>query len=202
MKNSETAADTSASRMWERLRQIISQDRYKWELIACLAVGILFGCVTQSVYGNRRDWVGLTERYCIGLKQPFWYVAPITVGFLVAIAICSSFRTARYLVFPLAAFRGMGFGALICGAMQLAQLRELCFSALVLLPYCVCNCVIAVYAGEYALGFRPSFNGWNEGLSNKLIWHGIKMFVFYMAAALLSCAVFAVSCCYFGRYLI
>ena len=184
------------------VKELISQDRHRIELSVCLTVGILFGCVTQSVYGNGSVWYGLTEAYCSGWVPAFLSVAPVTLAFPVLLFVCAPFEGTRLLIYPSAAVRSMGLGSLICGAVQSGSLRELCFGTLVLLPYATVSCVVAVYAGEYALGFRTSMTGWNDGLTDRLCLHAIKMLLFYFVLSALSCAVFALSCVLFGRYLI
>lgn len=180
---------------------MILRDRYKVELAVCLSVGILFGCVTQSVYGGNGDWQGLTEAYCAGFWPALLAVAPVTIGLIAALFAAAPFEFVRLLIYPASAVRGMGLGALICGAVQRGSLRELCFASLVLLPYAVASCVTTVYAGEYALGWRESFTGENEGMTRSLLLHTLKMLCFYLALAALTCVVFAVSCVAFGTYL-
>lgn len=202
MENNKAVSETVFSQIRERITRIVSSDRYKYVLMACLWVGILLGCVTRSVYGGAEDWRGLVEGYCKNSFTAFICVAPVTLGFLVFLFALAPFYYSRLLIYPLSAIRGMGFGALICGAVQRGGLMELCFASLVLLPFCAANCVIAVYAGEYALGFRPSRNGWNEGLSKKLNMHAVKMMTFYLVIAGMTCGVFAASCFLFGQFLI
>ncbi len=202
MENNKAVSETVFSQIRERITRIVSSDRYKYALMTCLWVGILLGCVTRSVYGGAEDWRGLVEGYCKNSFTAFICVAPVTLGFLVFLFALAPFYYSRLLIYPLSAIRGMGFGALICGAVQRGGLMELCFASLVLLPFCAANCVIAVYAGEYALGFRPSRNGWNEGLSKKLNMHAVKMMTFYLVIAGMTCGVFAASCFLFGQFLI
>lgn len=204
MENTGTihAPDKSIACVMKKLSELISSDKYKYEIIACLTVGILFGCITQSLYGSSGEWKGILEKYCSGFMQPLLSVIPVTLGFLAAIFVCAPFQTARLLIYPGAAVRGMGIGALLCGAMQCGSLREMCFTALALLPYAVANCVIAVYAGEYALGLSEAFSGENEGMTKRLVFHTFKMGFFYLFLAALSCLVFAGTCRLFGLYLI
>lgn len=202
MENNKAVSDTVFSKIRVIISGVVSNDRYKYALIACLWAGIVFGCVTRSVYGSAADWRGLVEGYCKNPFTAFICVAPVTMGFLTVLFALAPFYYSRLLIYPLSAIRGMGFGALICGAVQLGGLMELCFASLVLLPFCAVNCVIAVYAGEYALGFRPSRNGWNEGLSKKLNMHAVKMMTFYLVIAGMTCGVFAALCFLFGQLLI
>ncbi len=202
MDNHQAVSNHAFTAAWNQMTRLVRQDKYQFALIACLAVGILFGSLTQALYGSPADWQNSVEGYCRGFRPALMSVAPVTVGYVTAMFACAAFLYSRTIIYPLSAVRGMGFGALICGAMQCGSLRELCFAALVLLPYCVANCVIAVYAGEYALGFRPSFNGWNEGMSDRLALHACKMLALYLTMSALSCVVFAFSCCLFGQYLI
>lgn len=180
----------------------LHMERHKIEMILSLSAGIVFGCVTQAIYGSREEWNGIAEAYCAGVGKAFAAIAPVSVGFIVLLFLFAQSELSRMLIAPAAALRGMGIGALLCGTLQAASLRELCFASLVLLPYGVTSCVIAVYAGEYALGFRESISGWNEGLSDKLVIHAIKMTTFYLLLSACSCAVFAVSCHWFGKALI
>ena len=186
----------------QKLCGVISRDRYKFELIFCLAEGILFGCVTQTVYGKNQEWCGVVESYCAGFWQALQAVAPVTLVFLAALFAAAPFEYLRLLIYPAVAVRSMGLGALIGGPLQCGNLREMCFASLVILPYAAANCTICVYAGEYALGLRTAFNGENEGMRNNLILHALKMLLFYLMLAALSCAVFAASCMLFGVYFI
>ncbi len=186
----------------KRLAELKASDKYRYELIACLTVGILFGCVTQSIYGNKGEWNGILERYCSGFMPPLLAVFPVTFGFWAYLFVCAPFYFSRLLIYPGTAIRGMGFGALICGAMQCGSLREMCFAFLALLPYAVVNCVMAVYAGEYALGMRDAFSDENEGMTKHLIIHTVKMAAFYLALFVLSCVMFAGTCRMFGLFLI
>lgn len=185
-----------------RIAEMASIDRHKFELTVCLSVGIIFGCITQALYGSKSEWAGLPEGYCTGFLSAFLAVAPVTLGYTAGIFACAPFSIARMLIYPGAAIRGMGLGALFCGAMQCGSLREMCFDAIVMLPYAAANCVLAVYAGEYALGLKESFTSENEGLTGSLVLHTIKMLSFYLAVAALSCVAFAASCLLFGKYLI
>ena len=134
--------------------------------------------------------------------QPLLSVGPVTLGFLATIFVCAPFRYSRLLIYPGTAVRGMGIGALLCGAMQCGNLREMCFAVLALLPYATVNCLIAVYAGEYALGMGEAFSGENGGMTKCLLLHTFKMVAFYLALSALSCVVFAETCRLFGLYLI
>ena len=196
-----TLGDETLYHVYKTIAGIISRDRYKFEMIVCLATGILFGCVTQTVYGNRGEWSGAVEWYCSGLFPALRAIAPVTLGFVAVIFAAAPFEYFRLLILPASAIRAMGLGALLCGAMQCGSLRELCFASLALLPYAAANCVIAVYAGEYALGLKASFSRENEGLTKRLILHTVKMLSFFLLLAALSCVVFAVTCLLFGTYL-
>ena len=196
-----TLGDETLYHVYKTIAGIISRDRYKFEMIVCLATGILFGCVTQTVYGNRGEWSGAVEWYCSGLFPALRAIAPVTLGFVAVIFAAAPFEYFRLLILPASAIRAMGLGALLCGAMQCGSLRELCFASLALLPYAAANCVIAVYAGEYVLGLKESFSRDNEGLTKRLILHTVKMLSFYLLLAALSCVVFAATCLLFGAYL-
>lgn len=204
MENDEmnTYADETLYRIYIKLSGVISRDRYQFELILCLTLGILFGCVTQSVYGGSSDWKGVLAGYCAGFLPSLRAVFPVTLGFVAAVFAVAPFAYVRLLIYPLSAVRAMGLGALCCGALQCGSLREVSFASIVLLPYAAVNCLIAVYAGEYALGLRESFTGENQGLTRSLIVHTLKMLSCYLALAALSCVVFALSCLLFGIYLI
>ena len=181
---------------------ILSCDRYRWEILACLSAGVFLGCITQAVYGGRSEWSGVIEKYCAGFLPAFITVAPVTLGFAATVFLCGTMEYLRLLIYPASAFRGMGLGALVCGALQSGGLRELSFAALLLLPYAAASCVLTVYSGEYALGLKGTFTSENAGLTRNLMLHLLKMMSFYLAVAAIICAVFAVSCVYFGQYLI
>ncbi|MBQ9901665.1 MAG: hypothetical protein IJM51_04675 [Clostridia bacterium] len=189
-------------RLLKRVAEINKYDRYQYEIIACLTLGILFGCVTQSLYGHGNDWQGTLEGYCAGFIPPMKAVTPVTLGFLAAIFLCAPFRFARLIIYPGTVFRGMGFGALICGALQRGSLREMAFAALALLPYTAANCVFTVYAGEFALGLSEAFTSENRGMTGNLLLHTAKMTSFYLAISAASCFIFAGTCRFFGLYLI
>ena len=204
MENTGNALEKTIiiGRVKKKMAEFILSEKYKYELMACLAAGILFGCVTQSLYGSSGEWRGILEKYCSGFLQPFFSVAPVTLGFLAAVFACAPFRFLRLLIYPGSAVRGMGMGALLCGAMQCGSLREMCFAALALLPYSAANCVIALYAGEYALGWIEAFSDENGGMTRRLLIHTVKMTALYLSLSALSCVVFAETCRLFGLHLI
>ena len=197
-ENDPQAEESGLSALLTQLMQL-TREKYKIGLLACLLLGITLGSLTQAVYGSA--WNGLTDAYCAGWRTALQCIAPVTLGFVGAMLLCAPFRFTRLLIAPAACVRGMGLGALICGVTQMGTLRELCFAALVLLPYAVTNAALAVYAGEYALGLRGAFTQRNAGLTGRLALHTAKMTVFYLMIAALSCGVFALSCLGFGRYL-
>lgn len=204
MENAEknSFVDKMLYSVYKKITEIISQDRYKFELVVCLMVGILFGCVTQSIYGGCSDWRNALDGYCSGFLPALRAIVPVTLGFIAALFAAAPFEYVRLLIYPAAAIRAMGLGALLCGAVQCGSLRELCFATLVILPYAAANCVIAAYAGEYALGLKESFNRENQGMTKRLILHTLKMLSYYLVLAALSCAVFAATCRLFGTRLI
>ena len=81
MENDEmnTYADETLYRIYIKLSGVISRDRYQFELILCLTLGILFGCVTQSVYGGSSDWKGVLAGYCAGFLPSLRAVFPVTL---------------------------------------------------------------------------------------------------------------------------
>ena len=186
---------------YKKIYRCILRDRYKFRMLICLTVGILLGCITQSVYGESHSWQDVLECYCYDFFTPLCAVFPVTLGFVAVLFVAASASYIRLVIYPLSAVRAMGIGALLCGALQCGSLRELCFATLVLLPYSAINCVITVYAGEYALGLKESFTCENEALTRSLIIHSFKMLLFYLAIAATSCVLFAGSCVFFGAYL-
>ena len=203
MENSVISASRNKLKsVWEKTAETVRSDKHKYEMIACLTAGILFGCVTRAIYGNGGDWNGVLAGYCSGFAKALLSVTPATVIFLACVFFCAPFRITRLLIYPGIVFRGMGFGALICGAVQCGSLRELCFSALALQPFAAASCVIAVYAGEYALGLNEAFSGENKGMTRSLLLHCAKMGAFYLLLSVLSCVIFAGTCRLFGLYLI
>ena len=181
---------------------VFSCDGYKLKMVLCLFAGILIGCVTQAVYGREGDWTQLVVQYCNGFVPAFIAVAPMAIGLAAVMFICAPFAYLRGLIYPASVFRAMGLGALICGAVQYGSLRELCFAALILLPYSAADCVITTFAGEYTLGFKGAFTRENQGLTKGLVIHTLKMFLLYLSLDGLNCAMFAAACMYFGRHLI
>lgn len=186
----------------KKYSHVIARDKHKFEMLACISFGIISGCVTQAIYGVNNEWSGLVDKYCGGFWCAFAAIAPVTLGFAAAIFICTPFKYLRLLIYPASVFRGMGLGALICGAIQSGSLREMCFAALALLPYSAASCVITVYAGDYALGLKESFTDENRGLTNSLLMHALKMLLLYLLIYAVVCTVFAATCKFFGRNLI
>ena len=203
MQNTEAAFGNGMASKLSLLFDLLKREKYRAALTACVMAGVFFGSLTQAVYGDRRIWENAVSLYCANfLASSLLLIAPVTLGFIAAVFLLSLFPLARPLIYPAAVFRGLGIGSLICGAFQYGNLRELCFAVLVLLPYAAVNCALAVYSGEYALGLKESFTRQNEGLAGKLYGHALKMFLSYLAAAVLSCLLFAASCYCFGKYLL
>lgn len=179
----------------------ISEEKYKFALLACLLLGILTGSISRCLYGSTGAWSGVVNAYCGGFWWALLEIAPVTLGFVAALFACAPFRTARLLICPAVCFRGMGIGALICGVIQAEGLMGLCFAALVLLPYSLLNAGLTVQAGEFALGLRASLHQSNTGLQQSVTRHTLGIFALCLLAAALSCGLFALSCAGFGKYL-
>ncbi len=157
--------------MLSQLVLAVREDRYKMLLFVSLMMGVALGSFSRAIYGGG-EWNGVIAGYCVNFLSAFGYVAPVTLTFAAAMLLCAPFRLTRLLICPAVCLRGMGLGSLL-----------------------------AVYGGEYALGMRHSFEQGHTGLTKGLVLHTVKMSLFYLGAAALSCVVFAASCVGFGRYL-
>ena len=199
-EESKQEAPNPSGTMLSQLVLAVREDRYKMLLFVSLMMGVALGSFSRAIYGGG-EWNGVIAGYCVNFLSAFGYVAPVTLTFAAAMLLCAPFRLTRLLICPAVCLRGMGLGSLLCAVMQAEGTRGVCFAALVMLPYGVVNALIAVYGGEYALGMRHSFEQGHTRLTKGLVLHTVKMSLFYLGAAGLSCVVFAASCVGFGRYL-
>ncbi len=199
-EESKRAFPSQTKATLSQLIAAVRDDRYKLALFACLMMGVALGSFSRAIYGGE-EWHGVMQGYCAGFWTALQYVTPVTLAFIAAILVCAPFGVTRLLIGPAVCLRGMGLGSLLCAVMQAEGTEGICFAALVMLPYAAVNAMIAVYGGEYALGMRHSFEQGHTGLTKGLVLHTVKMSLFYLGAAALSCVVFAASCVGFGRYL-
>lgn len=185
-----------------RIMKVIAEEKNKFALFGCLAVGVALGSISCAAYGSSNVWSGIVESYCGNYIGAAISVTAVTIGFVIIIFLCGLLKTTRLLIYPAVCFRGMGLGSLICGIIQAGGIMGLCFAALVTLPYAVVSSALAVYAGEYSLGIYSSFGQKNSGLTRGLVLHTLKIFSVCLLVSILSCALFVISCRAFGIYLL
>lgn len=185
-----------------RLIRLIAEEKYKFILFGCLAVGIALGSISCAVYSGDESWNGIVESYCGNYIGTSINITVVTVGFVAVIFLCGLLKTTSLIIYPVVCFRGMGLGALVCEIIKSGETMGLCFVALAVLPYAVVSSALAVYAGEYSLGIHSSFEQKNSGLTKGLVKHTLKIFAIYLLVSILSCALFVISCRLFGAYLL
>lgn len=197
----ENYTECEKKNLLENLSKCITEDRDKITLLFSLSLGIILGSVTCAVYGSKSVDSSTVYDYCTNPTGTAIHLAAVTVGFILILSILGAFRASRLLIYPAVCFRGLGLGALTCGILQVSGAMGLCFAALAVLPYAVINSALSVYAGEFSLGIRRSFGKNNSALAKGLILHTFKIFAIYLVIAAASCALFVLTCCTFGKYL-
>ena len=199
----ENSCETEKHAEASRVLAFLAEERYRVQMMACIALGLLTGCGSSLVYGNGDGWSGTVTVYCQnGFLWTLLEILPVTVGFVAILYAIAPFLGTRWLIGPAVCVRTMGMGALICGVIQADDLRGLCFAALTLFPYTVVNVLLMVKAGEFALGLRDSLRQENNGFKSSVVRHTLGRLLAYLLVAALSCAVFGLSCAGFGTYLL
>ncbi len=198
MENYKKSEKISA---FQSMNNFFAEDRGKILLSLSLAVGIIMGSITCAIYGSNAVNSHTIHMYCTNPTESAIQLIAVTVGFIIILSIFGSFKVTRWLIYPAVCFRGLGLGSLICGILQASGIMGLCFTALVAIPYAVINSALAVYAGEFSLGIRLTFDKNNTALTKGLILHTLKIFAAYLIISALSCGIFVISCLAFAKYL-